>query len=186
MKKELRKKYKALRDKYNSMEKSEIVANKFLSSSYYKDCKSVFTFLSFGSEIDTYKIVKKALEDEKMVALPYMTGKPHEMVFIKINSLYELKKNKIGILEPYYNEENIVKSDKDTIIIVPGLVFDLEGYRIGYGGGYYDKYLSENSYMLSVGLAFDFQLVDAIAFDEYDVKTDVVITDGRVKYEKLN
>lgn len=178
---ELRKKYKALRNEFEySKEASKLAEQILLNSDFYKGSKSIFTFLSFGSEIDTYLIIERALKDNKVVALPYMTGKPHEMVFIKIKSLSELCKNKIGIYEPIYDEENIVVSDENTIIIVPGLVFDLKGYRIGYGGGYYDKYLSENQYMISAGFAYDFQITDNIPRDEYDVKTNIIITDRRV------
>lgn len=188
MKSHLRKKYKVLRNQFQgAKEASRLAEEKFLKSDFYKRSEAIFTFLSYGSEIDTYLIVERALSDKKLVALPYMTGRPHEMVFIKINSLSDIVKNKIGIYEPVYNEENIVVSDENTIIIVPGLVFDLKGYRIGYGGGYYDKYLSENTYMLSAGLAYDFQITDRLPSDEYDVRTDLIITDRRViKYENFN
>lgn len=187
MKNTLRKKYKELRNNFKDGKIcSEVVAEKFLASDEYKMCKSVFTFLNFGSEICTDIIIKKALSDKKLVALPYMTGNLHEMVFIKIKSLNDLCKNKIGIYEPVYDTENIAVSDESTIIIVPGLVFDKNGYRIGYGGGYYDKYLSENKYMLSVGLAFDFQLIDDVPYEEFDVKTDMIITDRRVINENFD
>ncbi len=181
MKNELRKKYRALRNTYcESVLSSKLVTDKFLNSEEYKSCNEIFIFLSFGSEIETRHIIKKALEDNKIVALPYMTGKPHEMVFIKISSLSELVKNKIGIYEPVYNEENIVLSNENTIIIVPGLVFDINKNRLGYGGGYYDKYLSENKYMLSVGLCFDIQITEYVPTDKNDVKPDIIITDRRI------
>ncbi len=180
MKDLLRKKYKILRKEFqNNKEASCIAAEKFLSSDEYKKCRRLFIFASYGSEINTWDIISKSLNDGKLTALPYMTGKPHEMVFIRINSVNELCQNKIGIYEPLYNEKNVVVSDDTTIIAVPGLVYDTRGYRVGYGGGYYDKYLLENKYMLSVGLAFDFQIADKVPNDEYDVKTDMIITEGR-------
>lgn len=181
MKSELRKKYKKLRDdfKYNRTT-SKTISDKFLNLQEYKECKSIFIFYSFGSEIYTIDIIKQALSDGKTVALPYMTKNPHEMFFIMIKDLSELVKNKIGIYEPVYNKDNIVVSDKETIIIVPGLVFSNDKYRIGYGGGYYDKYLSENKYLKSIGLAFDFQITDEIPKDKYDIQTDIIITDRRI------
>lgn len=180
MKTQLREKYKKLRKEFADKEASINAQEMFLSSEFYKASKSVFAFYSFGSEIDTHYIAKKVLSDNKILALPYMTGKPHEMVFIRINSPNELVKNKIGIYEPVYHEESILEPDESTVIIVPGLVYDLRGYRIGYGGGYYDKYLSENKYMVSVGLAYDFQITQRVPNDENDVKLNLTITDRRV------
>ncbi len=181
MKNEIRKRYKALRNSFCKSEtSSKAAAENFIKSEEYKNCKSLFIFLNFGSEIKTEYIIKKALNDNKTVALPYMTEKPHEMVFIKITSLSELVKNKTGIFEPVYNIENIVKSDIDTIIVTPGLAFDYKGNRLGYGGGYYDKYLSENKYMASIGLCFDFQITDYIPAERNDIKIDILITDRRI------
>lgn len=181
MKKELRKEFRTLRNIYSGKDKaSRACEERFLNSEEYQRCKALFIFLSFGSEIETRDIIDRALEDKKLVALPYMTGKPHEMLFLKIQSLKDLVKNSTGIYEPVFKEENTVVSDKDTIIVVPGLAFDKNGYRIGYGGGYYDKYMSENEYMKAIGLCFDFQITDSIPTDEYDVKSDIIITDRRV------
>lgn len=183
----LRNKYKALRNEFkNSSKASKLASARFLNTDEYKSCRSVFAFFSFGSEIHTSYIINKAIADSKTVALPYMTGRPHEMVFIRINTLDDLVKNIIGIYEPIYREENIITSDENTIIITPGLVFDDKGGRIGYGGGYYDKYLSENKYMLSVGLAFDFQIAYNVVTDDRDVNVDMIITDRRTIYEKFN
>lgn len=181
MKKELRKKYKEIRKNIKNRDiASKKAANIFLELEEYKNCNSLFIFLSFGSEIETQFIIERAISDGKKVALPYMTGKPHEMVFIEINSLNDLVKNLIGIYEPIYNKDNIVVSDSSTIVVVPGLAFDSDGYRIGYGGGYYDKYLSENIYYKSVGICFEEQITESIPTDKYDVKTDIIVTDRRV------
>lgn len=181
MKNEIRKRYKSMRNSFcESLAASRAVAQSFLKYDKYKECKSLFIFLSFGSEIETRDIINNALKDNKIVALPYMTEKPHEMVFIKINSLSETVKNKMGIYEPEYDKGNIVKSDKNTLIAVPGLAFDIKGSRLGYGGGYYDKYLSENEYLCAVGLCFDFQITDYVPTDRNDIRINTIITDRRV------
>ena len=111
-----------------------------------------------------------------------MTGKPHEMVFLKIDGLDNLVENKYGILEPVFNEEDIVNSDESTFIIVPALVLDNNKNRMGYGGGFYDKYLSENRYLCSVGIAYDFQIVENVPTEENDVPLDIIVTNrGIVK-----
>lgn len=174
-KKEIRKKYREIRKNLEGH-----ITEDFFETDMYIKADKIFTFVSYGSEIDTYAIINKALKDNKIVAVPYMTGNPHEMVFLKINSLDELKSNKIGIPEPEYKNENIVLSDKGTLIIVPGLAFDREFYRIGYGGGYYDKYLSENEYAVSAGVCYEKQITDLVPRDEYDIKIDVIVTDRRI------
>lgn len=175
-KSEIRKRFKEIRKNLKGN-----ISRNFFKTELYKNAEGVFTFVSFGSEIGTYELINKALEEDKCVAVPYMTGEPHEMVFIKINSIDELMPNKIGILEPVYNEENIVKSDKKTLIIVPGLAFDKEFYRIGYGGGYYDKYLSENEYMSAVGVCFEEQLTDVVPREDTDRTVNIIVTDKAVR-----
>ncbi len=174
-KREIRKKFKEIRKNLRGN-----ITEDFFESDIYVKAGKIFTFVSYGSEINTCTIIKKAFEDKKEVAVPYMTGKPHEMVFLKINSFDELKPNKMGIPEPEYNRENIMISDKNTLVIVPGLAFDSEFYRTGYGGGYYDKYLSENEYAIAAGVCFEEQITDRVPRDEYDVKMDVIVTDRRI------
>ena len=90
--------------------------------------------------------------------------------------------NKYGILEPVFNEENIVNSNESTFIIVPALVLDNNKNRMGYGGGFYDKYLSENRYLCSVGVAYDFQIVENVPTEKNDVPLDIIVTNrGIVK-----
>ena len=175
-KKDIRKKYREVRKGLKGS-----VCSLFYESDIYANAKYIFTFVSYGSEINTYELIERAINDNKTVAVPYMTGEAHSMVFIEINSLNELKPNKIGIYEPEYREENIVMSDKNTVIIVPGLAFDKKFARIGYGGGYYDKYLSENVYNKAVGVCFEEQICDSLPEDKYDVKVDVIVTDKNIR-----
>ncbi len=175
-KKEIRIKFKEIRKKLRGN-----ITSEFLKTDIYLKAKTIFIFVSYGSEIGTVELINKALNDGKIVAVPYMTGKPHEMVFIEIKSIEELKPNKIGILEPEYKAENIIKSDKNTVIIVPGLAFDKDFYRIGYGGGYYDKYIDENEYMLTVGACFEEQITDVVPRDEMDRTIDIIVTDKRIR-----
>ncbi len=172
---EIRKKYKEIRKNIKGS-----VSAEFFETNAYRECQSVFLFAGFGSEIDTFRLIKKALNDKKRTALPYMTGRPHEMVFIEIDSVDRLIKNKIGISEPVFDENKIAVSDSKTLIAVPGLAFDKEGGRVGYGGGYYDKYLSENEYLAAVGLCFSVQIADELPKDEHDVNVDFVVTEKGV------
>lgn len=175
-KKEIRKRFKEIRKKLRGN-----ISSEFYNTDLYKNAHSIFTFVSYGDEIGTYELINRSIADNKEVAVPYMTGKPHEMVFIKIYSVSELKPNKIGILEPEYNYKDIIKSDKYTLIIAPGLAFDREFYRIGYGGGYYDKYISENQYMSIVGVCFEEQITDILPREKYDIPVDIIVTDKNIR-----
>jgi 5-formyltetrahydrofolate cyclo-ligase len=112
------------------------------------------------------------------------------MNFYKISSYDELQSGAYGILEPITNEKyvpsqicNDISGNKTKdIIIIPGLVFDIKGNRIGYGGGYYDRYLLEHKNLIKCAVCYDFQIVDEgiIPYGKYDVKVDAIVTDKRL------
>lgn len=176
-KKELRKQFRLLRKENCSLDKSKIITAKLLNSEEYKNASSVFVYVSYNTEVDTLGIITQALKDKKKVAVPVMTDVAHTMVFIEIRELDSLEKNSYGILEPKLLQENIVLPDDKTIVIVPALAFDKRGYRLGYGGGYYDKYLSEHKTMCNIGIGFSCQLVDKLIVEENDIKLDKLITE---------
>ena len=185
IKKELRKKFAEERNAMPLEEidnKSNSIVKILLGTEEYKKAKRIFTFVNANSEPITIPLIEQAWKDGKMVAVPKMTGKPHEMVFVEIKSMEELEPNKYGIREPKLTEGKVVLSDKDTIMIVPALAIDKEGYRLGYGGGYYDKYISENDSMANIGIAFSRQVIEKVPISENDMKLDMVITEkGRIK-----
>lgn len=173
---EIRKHYKQIRKNLTGEPTSELY-----KTNEYLNADVVFTFVSYGSEIDTKKLIKKAFIDGKRVAVPYMTGTPHEMVFIEIKSLDELVPNSIGILEPRFDESKVLAGSGKTVVIVPGLAFDKDFYRIGYGGGYYDKYLSENSCLCALGLCFEEQMTEYLPREATDIALDMIVTDRSIR-----
>ncbi|WP_024614895.1 5-formyltetrahydrofolate cyclo-ligase [Clostridium sp. Ade.TY] len=180
-KKEIRKNIIDIRDKINSTEKkildSEII-NNFINSYEYKEAKVIFSYIGFGSEINTKIIINDALKKGKIVCVPKVKGK--EMLIIKISSLDNLVKSNYGILEPVGNETNINIIDLD-LIIMPGVAFDKFKNRIGYGGGYYDKLLyNSNISAYKIALAYDFQVLESIYSENHDIKVDKIITEKRV------
>lgn len=156
-------------------EKSLEIQNTVLSLESYKSCSSIFLYYAFGSEVSVEHIAEKALKDKKTVAFPYMTDNKGEMVFIKIHSLSGLVKNKYGIYEPVFNKDNIIAADNKTIVIVPGLAFTPEGFRLGYGGGYYDRYLGRYKTLSNIGVCFSEQIYRDIPINKYDIRLDKLI-----------
>ena len=145
------------------------------------NANSVFSYVSFGSEVDTLKIIEYSLAQGKKTAVPKITGK-RQMEFFKITGLAELEPNKHGILEPIGSgvlNNPQPASQHGNIILIPGLAFSETMHRIGYGGGFYDVFLPQAPTAIKIGLCYDFQITQ---FDEdpHDVPLDIIITDKRI------
>ena len=157
------------------------IYNKLITSDLYIKAKNIFIYLSFGSEIQTNNIITKALRDGKEVYIPKVYKKNKLMKAVRLKSFDDLKENSMGILEPIDDSNYIDKREID-LILVPGVVFDLNGNRIGYGGGYYDRYLQDIKEIRNkVVLAYDLQIVDSINPDIHDIAFDYIITNTRLE-----
>ena len=155
--------------------RSAILAEKLFSTVQYRDCKSLYAYLSFNQEVRTNPIIQQAWADGKRVAVPKVVG--DEMVFIWIDSFEGLApQGAFHILEPI--EDGPVASDETALILMPGLAFDPQGHRVGYGGGYYDRFLEKEPDHPLVALCYDFQLYDRLEVEAHDVPVDVVLTDA--------
>ncbi len=143
----------------------------------YKEADTILCYASCKGEADTWLLIDKALEDGKRVALPRVTG-PHEMHFYQITSTEDTVPGYYDIPEPSAAcQEEIFEG----FLIVPGTAFDRQMHRMGYGGGFYDAWLERfGSRVTACGLAYDFQLLDEIPFEEHDRMMDLVITPEEV------
>ena len=185
-KKILRNKILFIRDSLEKKMKDAMdydIYNNLINSQIYLKAKSIFIYLSFGSEINTKKIVSKALKDKKEIYIPKIYKEDKVMKAVRLKSFNDLKENSIGILEPIDDNDYIDKKEID-LILVPGVVFDLNGNRIGYGGGYYDRYLQDIKEISNkVVLAYDLQIVESIKPEIHDISFDYIITN--TKLEKI-
>lgn len=158
-------------------EKDACIRNRLYDTECFRCAECFFPFVSYGTEVDTQMILHRLLEMGKKVAVPRVQGQ--EMEFYVIRSFQDLEKGTMGILEPV-TEERVVPSE--GIMLLPGLAFDLKKNRLGYGGGYYDryfeKYLCDN--VKKIALAYDFQVVEQLETERFDRKADVIITDQRI------
>ncbi|MFV0519994.1 MAG: 5-formyltetrahydrofolate cyclo-ligase [Lachnospirales bacterium] len=183
-KKTLRAIYLRLRKDITNNEKNFLDDNLtdiFLNSSMYKLSKNILTYVSINFEVDTRKIIEQAFKDGKNVYVPYCTKEKCVMNFYKITSIDALKQTKFGTFEPVPDEQKLYVKEDSTICIVPGLVFDKNGYRIGYGGGYYDFYLNHNT-ILTIGLIYEKFLIDNILKDDYDERVNILLTNKKIYY----
>lgn len=149
-----------------------------LSMQEFQQAEWIYPFVSCRSEIDTIALIQALLEEGKhSVAVPRVTGE--NMEFVAIHSMKDLVPGAMQILEPVAGR--VVTAD-EGLMLMPGLAFDLQGNRVGYGAGYYDRYLEQydNSRLYKVAYAFDFQIVDQIVAEEHDRRVDAIVTDSRI------
>lgn len=160
-----------LKCKSNAERKKEEdeIFREVVASPYFKNAKGIGVYLSMRHEVGTQKIVDYALKCQKVVCVPKVLD-DSTMVFCRLESSTVFVKNKYGILEP--QDFVVVGKDDIDLIIVPGLAFHESGHRLGYGKGYYDRYLADFRER-TVGLAFKQQVVGRLwNVDEYDIKID--------------
>lgn len=152
-------------------EKSRLLARKFLSCEAYRNAKTVYGYLPYNQEVRTTAMLAQALKDGKQVAVPKVYGE--EMRFIVLEDLSKVEKGYAGIPEPI--ADGPVAEDPNALVLMPGLAFDAQGHRIGYGGGFYDKFLAAEPNHPTVALCYDFQLLDQLETEEFDVPVDLVL-----------
>lgn len=183
-KNQIRKKIIEIRDSFDVIKKGEAdlkIKRSLENQSFFSQCNNIFIYIGFGSEIDTKKYIEEFLKLGKNVLVPRIDMKLGVMECVKINSLSDLKVGNYEILEPV---DEIKAVDKKIIdlVIMPGVAFDINGGRIGYGGGYYDKFLEDiQNDVLKVALAYDFQVFEKLEIEEHDIKADIVITEEQVR-----
>lgn len=149
--------------------------------SVWKEARSIGITLSINGEVETREIIQEAWKLKKLVAVPKTDPKLHELAFYALESFEQLEPGHFGIMEPKIDSTSIVNSNDIDLLFVPGLVFDRKGYRIGYGGGYYDRFLAQFSNK-TLSLAFSFQVVDEIPRFDYDKPVDCIITEKETIY----
>lgn len=179
MKTELRKEFKKQRDCLeNKALYSEMITRLLLESDFYKSAETVLLYNSTGSEVSTDEIFRACLRDGKKTAFPVCLDKNGKMEFFVIEKESDLQEGMYGIYAP--EEHCPVLSDNDKCLCcVPGLSFDKKGFRLGYGKGYYDRYLS-NFKGISVGLCYDALVSESLPADKYDKSVNYLITDKKI------
>lgn len=176
-KKELRKYFSSVRKSAKSQEKDTLIAARLLSERKITEADTVLLFASFGSEPDTWKISEVLLSQGKTVAFPKCQSEGN-MTFHCIKSLDELKSGAYGICEPDTSLSQLTVTDK-TVCIVPGLAFAESGARLGYGGGFYDRFLASHPYIIKTALAYEAVITDKLPIGEHDIAVNYIVTEER-------
>lgn len=149
----------------------EYVAQKVLTHQWYINATDFLVFKSYGSEISTESMISRAFKDGKRVYLPRVLADGEHMEFFRIETPSDVVKGYRGILEPKGRERFQFDAGKkeQVLMIMPGVAFDQEGNRIGYGKGFYDRYLSTKEGLRTIAVAFRCQLVEKIEKDPHDI-----------------
>lgn len=181
-KKLLREKYRAFRRTLSAEEKAvsdAAVAAQFLNSEFYRRCRTLFMYISLPAEVDTDRILQAALRDGKAVAAPVCCPEDHSMTFYRIQGEEDLLPGSYGIREPDAVRCAVLLPDETSLCLVPGFTFTHGGYRLGYGGGYYDRFLATFP-GVSVGLCRRQWLADSLPADRFDLPVQAVVTEDRI------
>jgi 5-formyltetrahydrofolate cyclo-ligase len=174
MKTALRKKILDIRNNMSQdlvQELSKKAVSSLISTKEYKEAKTIFTYVSFNNEVDTTSIIK---DKKKSIIVPFMERNSVKLTHLKD---YNMREGRYGILEP------IVKTPVDLmeidLVIIPGIVFDTCGNRIGFGGGFYDRILKKID-APRIALCYDYQVLENVPCEHHDVMMDMIVTEKRI------
>lgn len=156
--------------------KSLSIYKKVISLPEFQKASCIYAYVDYNKEVSTRKIIRKAWEEGKRVAVPRVTG-PHQMKYYYLEDFSQLKPGYFQIPEP----ENCPEAaEEKAFLIVPGVAFDEKRHRAGYGQGFYDRYLAVHKQHKTAAIAFEFQIVEEIPAEDTDIFPDKVITENRV------
>ncbi len=167
--------------------KDRAVKERFFSLKEFKEAGVILFYASFRSEVGTLDMISEALSSsmEKRVMLPRVDAKGRTLKIYEIKAMAELVKGYMGIPEPPENSESLRTLSEIDLVLMPGAAFDINGGRLGYGKGYYDKMLSTGGAMPPfIALAYEEQIVDYIPVRPHDIGVDAIITDERIIWTK--
>jgi len=159
-----------------AMEKSRAVFEKFVCMDFYKNAETVMIYLSAKNEVDTLLLAARIIADGKRLVVP-VTNADNTLTLSYLESLDELVEGAYGIPEP--KMVCVCPDSEIDVVVVPGLVFDRRGGRIGYGKGYYDRVFARLD-AVRIAFCYDFQLVENAAVEEHDVPMDYIVTESVV------
>ena len=159
---------------------STVICNRVLKQDMYTSCKDIVLYMPINNEVNLDIIMNEALDKGKNIWIPRIINKTME--FFRYKKDTELIKGAYGILEP--NTDEVLNPDTNTLIIMPGAAFSEDMGRIGYGGGYYDRYLANHPYCKTIAVCYNFQILPMVPMDELDIRPDMIISDDNIFVKK--
>ncbi|MGK7377770.1 5-formyltetrahydrofolate cyclo-ligase [Planococcus sp. 1R117A] len=160
-------------------ENSRIIAGRLMEDPAFIQAKTIGVTVSAFPEVDTHELIRECWKAGKQVAVPKCLRKSRQMDFHVITDFGQLEVVYMHLKEPKVEETQYVKPEEIDLLIVPGVVFSKSGYRIGFGGGYYDRYLVDYG-GTTRSLAFDLQLAESVPVEPHDIPVDAIYTESRL------
>ena len=158
-------------NKEDCLHKSRLIAEQFWQLPAIHKAQTILFYASMPGEVDTLVMIEKAIFKGKRVALPIVEQNKGELIPTLISSMEDLHKGTYGIFEPHFDPDKTLVAEDLDAVIVPGLAFDKHHNRLGRGAGYYDRFLSTlPKTVITVGLAFDFQLTESLPIEAHDMR----------------
>ena len=161
------------------LSKSEEIKNKLFQLEEFENANFIFSFISFKDEIHTHDIIKDTINMGKKIGVPVTIKNPRKLLVSEVKDFdNELEIGPYDILAPKKEFERIIDPKLVDLVLVPGLAFDEYGFRLGYGGGYYDRFFTEiEKNVPKIGLCFNIQIIDKVPINSYDIPVDYIITE---------
>ena len=178
-KKEIRKKiFKARKEHTDAwiLENSLRITEALTQLPEYRNAERIMAYADYNHEVITRYIIEQAWKDGKEVAVPKVFGK--DMVFYRLTDFSQLESGYFGIPEPKEDGETV--SWEEAMMVMPGVAFDKEHHRIGYGGGFYDRYLEKWPKLKTAAVAFSCQLFEAVPFESFDILPQILVTENGI------
>ena len=163
--------------------KDSAILRRLLSLRQYQQASLVLTYVSTPIEVDTHQLIRQAFADGKRVGVPRCIDGTRLMEFYEIGSMEDLEKRTFGVLEPIPERCQLLTDFSKSICVVPALLYDLSGYRIGYGGGYYDRFLAQYP-GYKVGITYVKCIRRKVLHGRYDVPVSALVTERDVNFLK--
>ena len=182
----LRKSLKELRKSLDSAEKAikdHKIAENLFSLKEFASAKCFLCYISEKTEVDTQNIISRLFELNKCVAAPRVRDSEGNMDFYEITSLSQTQRSAFGVREPMVDKCQKLVDFSDSVCIMPALTFDKNGYRLGYGKGCYDRFLSSYN-GLKIGICYENFVFDKLPKDRFDIAADIVVTENEIIYIK--
>ncbi|MEM1485358.1 5-formyltetrahydrofolate cyclo-ligase [Oscillospiraceae bacterium PP1C4] len=156
------------------------ILERLLSLQEYKSCDTLLTYVSLPVEVDTTALIERALTQGKRVAVPRCVEDTREMEFYYITGMHDLAPQTFGVLEPIKEKCTLLREYEGSICIVPALAYDCAGYRLGYGAGYYDRFLSMYA-QPKIGITYVHNLRKKLWHGRFDVPVDLIVTETKLR-----
>lgn len=182
-KKEIREKMLEKRNSLSAREQARLarqIAERVLATDIYRESSCICAYQAFRGEVSCQDIIRQAYADGKKVYVPVTDAAVREMQFCRIVEHTAWRKGAYGIMEPVH-DKNTEKLTDAALVLMPGLAFDEKRHRLGYGGGYYDKFFARRRDCGKIALCYDFQIVEGeLPFESHDILPDYIVTECRI------